>query len=376
MAFALVMAWSCIPAQTAVQSDERQGEWVFAPIPINSPAIGAGLVFAAARLFPFNKQDKASPLSALGVGGVITNNGTRALSLGGRLYLKEDRYRVTAAFGGANINVDLYGIGQAAGDRGTFIPLKANGQAGIGEFLFRLRKNVYLGARSQYRNVRLSLNQDKLDSSDITVQPPQQVAEVIEEIRSELLQQQTVAVGPRLEWDSRDNLYYPKQGVLMDLGLDLFAKGLGSKWTYQTYKAVFNKYVGVREHQVLAFRGMACAAAGERVPIYDLCLFGASNDLRGYPGGRYQDRRMFATQAEYRLMLPSKGFAGRFGVVAFAGVGGVGKTFSDIGFSQWLPGAGGGIRFRMTKKNPINFRVDYGIGRVGRTLSVGVMEAF
>ena len=85
---------------------------------------------------------------------------------------------------------------------------------------------------------------------------------------------------------------------------------------------------------------------------------------------------MFATQAEYRLMFPVQGFLGRFGVVAFAGFGGVGESFSDIGFHDLLPAGGGGLRFRLTKENAIHFRVDYGIGKVGQTLSIGVMEAF
>jgi outer membrane protein assembly factor BamA len=120
----------------------------------------------------------------------------------------------------------------------------------------------------------------------------------------------------------------------------------------------------------------AWAAAGDRVPIYDLCLFGAQNDLRGYAAGRYQDRRMFATQAEYRLTFPAKGFLGRFGVVAFAGFGGVGEQFSDIGFSDLLPAGGGGARFKLTQRHPINFRIDYGIGKEGNTLTIGVLEAF
>ena len=85
---------------------------------------------------------------------------------------------------------------------------------------------------------------------------------------------------------------------------------------------------------------------------------------------------MFATQGEYRLMFPSPGFMGRFGMVAFAGFGGVGRKFSDIGFSDLLPGGGAGVRFRLLKKQPINFRVDYGFGKVGRTLTIGILEAF
>ncbi|MEO8372172.1 MAG: BamA/TamA family outer membrane protein [Candidatus Solibacter sp.] len=183
-------------------------------------------------------------------------------------------------------------------------------------------------------------------------------------------------MGPRFQWDTRDSVFYPKGGFFTEVASDFFSTGLGSKWSYQYYKASFNKYQKLSEHQVLAFRGMGCAAAGDRVPIYDLCLFGTMNDLRGYPGGRYQDRRMFATQAEYRLMLPSKGFMGRFGVVAFGGVGAVGKSFGDIGTGDLLPAGGGGVRFRMLKKYPVNFRVDFAQGKDGHTLSVGVMEAF
>jgi hypothetical protein len=100
------------------------------------------------------------------------------------------------------------------------------------------------------------------------------------------------------------------------------------------------------------------------------------NDLRGYTGGQHQDRRMFATQAEYRLMFPAKGLLGKFGVVAFAGVGAIGNRFSEIDFSDLLPAGGGGLRFRLLKKYPINFRIDYGIGKDGHTLSIGVLEAF
>jgi len=358
------------------KSSEKKGEWLLAPIPISSPAIGSGLEFAVARLFPFNKKDEVSPASAVGVGGIFTNNGSKGLALGSKLYLKEDKYRVTAGLARASINFDVYGIGTNAGNQGFFIPLNVKGAAGIGEFLYRFRKGVYLGARGQYRNANLSLDSDRLDSSDITFQPPDEVANVIEQIQNQLLHQTTVSLGPRFQWDTRDSVFYPKRGLFMEVASDFFSTGLGSKWSYQYYKASFNKYTTLSAHQVLAFRGMGCAAAGDRVPIYDLCLFGTMNDLRGYPGGRYQDRRMFATQAEYRLMFPAKGFLGKFGVVAFAGVGAIGSRFTEIGVSDLLPAGGGGLRFRLLKKYPINFRMDYGIGKDGHTLSIGVLEAF
>ena len=85
---------------------------------------------------------------------------------------------------------------------------------------------------------------------------------------------------------------------------------------------------------------------------------------------------MFAAQGEYRLMLPFDGFAGRFGVVAFGGFGAVGAKFSEIASEDLLPGGGAGARFRIIKKYPINFRVDYGLGKGGHTLTIGILEGF
>src|SRR4051794_18413660 len=362
--------------KSASQPSDKKGSWLFAPIPISSPAIGSGLEYAVARVFPLNKKDEISPPSTVGLGGVFTNNGSRALALGARLYMKEDRFRFVVALGNADVNLDIYGIGKSAGDNGTFIPLKTKGKGFISEALFALKKGFYVGMRGQYRNLRLSLNQERFDDSDITHEVPEKVAAVIDQIGDQLLGQQTVSLGPRIQWDSRNNTFYPTKGVLMDINADFFGTGLGSKWNYEFYKVSFNKYIQVAKTQVIAFRAMTCAATGDRVPIYDLCLFGTANDIRGYAGGRYQDRRMFATQGEYRFMLPSDGFLGRFGVVAFGGFGGVGRKYSDIGSGDLLPGGGAGARLRITSKQPINFRVDYGIGNVGHTWTIGVLEAF
>jgi hypothetical protein len=51
---------------------------------------------------------------------------------------------------------------------------------------------------------------------------------------------------------------------------------------------------------VLALRGYLCHAS-DRTLLFDLCLFGAGSELRGYEVGRYRDQAMVAAQAEYRL---------------------------------------------------------------------------
>jgi hypothetical protein len=55
--------------------------------------------------------------------------------------------------------------------------------------------------RTQYRNLTLSLNKDKLEEPDSEPQPPDQVAQVISELQDQLTGQRTVSIGPRFEWD-------------------------------------------------------------------------------------------------------------------------------------------------------------------------------
>jgi hypothetical protein len=80
---------------------------------------------------------------------------------------------------------------------------------------------------------------------------------------------------------------------------------------------------------------------------------------------------MFAAQGEYRLELRK-----RFGLAAFAGFGGVARRWTEFRSDQLLPAAGVGLRFKLDKKNHINYRIDFAVGREGRTISIGVGEAF
>jgi hypothetical protein len=41
-----------------------------------------------------------------------------------------------------------------------------------------------------------------------------------------------------------------------------------------------------------------------------------------------------------------------------------------------LPAGGVGLRFNLDKKNHINYRIDFAVGREGSTLSLGIGEAF
>jgi len=335
---------------------EKRGSLVIAPIPISSPAFGSGLLLITGYVFKLNERDQLSPPSWLGGAGAFTNNGTRALALGGRLYLQENKYQTTFAFIKGRANLDFFGIGRIPGRSPISVPLRMEGSIFFGELMRNVGRNIFIGPRYQHRRLTAGIDGDV---------PPGGF-----EVPQIDLRSNSAALGFHLQRDRRDSTFYPRKGNLFDFTGDFFDQVWGSRREYQTYKVSYNGFRTVTNRQVFAYRGMACSANGS-VPFYDLCLYGFNSDLRGYTTGEFQNRRMFATQAEYRIELPR-----RLGLAAFGGVGGTARRWSEFRSDQLLPAVGAGLRFKLDKKNHINYRIDLAFGREGRTLSIGLGEAF
>jgi Omp85 superfamily domain len=343
------------PAHTRRATSSKRGSIVIAPLPISSPALGSGIVPVVAYIFPLNADDQDSPASVVGGVGLATNNGSRAFALGGELYFGRNTYRVTSVFGRGNLNYDLYGLGN--GESLSRLPLKQTGQFVFGEFLRRLGWDFFLGPRFVWGSSMITVRASGGGNLPL---PP------------DLGLRTTLAgVGFRLQRDTSSNRFYPMDGTLLDLTSDFFSQGLGSKYSFQSYRLTFNKYVGLTSNQVLAYNLFTCATGG-KPPFYGNCIYGTDNELRGYVAGRYLDRYMAATQLEYRLSLPR-----RFGLAVFGGLGEVVPGGNQLfRTSHFLPSGGGGVRFELSKAYHVNLRVDIAQGTDGHTWSMGVGEAF
>jgi surface antigen Omp85-like protein len=353
------------------EKKERRGEIVAAPLPISSPAIGSGIIPVAAYIFPFSKNDKVSPPSVVGFAGLITNNGSRLWALGGQLFLNKDTWQVTTEMGHGNLNYNFYGTGNAAGNAGRKLALIQTGTLFMGEVLRRVGWKIFVGPRFWVGNSTIAPNLEKSD----TDHPNLSQLDLATNVR---------AVGLRALRDTRPNRFYPTQGTLTDLSINFFSvnSGLenssnpepeqlrGQSYSFQSYRFIFNDYNSLGKRQVLATNLYVCGIGGE-APFYGQCIFGTSNELRGYTAGRYIDRRMLAGQVEYRLSLPM-----RLGLVGFAGVGEVGPSFGKFDYDNLLPSIGTGLRFLLEKKYHVNLRVDIAEGKDGHTWSMGVGEAF
>jgi hypothetical protein len=335
----------------------RRGAIVVAPIPISSPAIGSGIVPVLGYIFPFSTKDKVSPPSVVGVAGLFTNDGSRGFAVGGQLYLKENTYRITSGFVHGNMNYDIYGNGIAAGLK---LPLKQTGEAFFAEFLRRIGWKFFAGPRFMTGRSFLTVRPNSASRFPI----PTEVG----------LHSTLTAIGAQLTRDTSLNRFYPTGGTFFAFTSDFFSDALGSKYSFQSYKTTFSKYWSLSGKQVLAYNAFFCATGGSP-PFYANCIYGTSNQLRGYTAGRYFTRYMLATQLEYRLELPK-----RFGLVGFGGVGGVipggSQLFQRVQNSHFLPSGGVGLRFQLDKKNHVSLRADFAQGRDGHTFGLAIGEAF
>jgi outer membrane protein assembly factor BamA len=254
------------------------------------------------------------------------------------------------------VNYTFYGIGNEAGGEGTTIPITQRGGGILAGGQVRVFERWFVGSRYYYFKVDTGR-----DDGSTEAEPP------IEEVQFKL---PVAALALHLERDTRQSQFYPRSGSVFDTKVYFSNKPVGALFTYQDYGISFQQYFRLGERQVLAYRVKGCAVNGH-APFFALCTLGNAADMRGYPVGRYRDRRMLVGQAEYRREI-----WWRFGFVAFAGAGQVAATFTDFNGSNIRPGGGAGLRFALAPKNHINLRVDYSVGRGSHAWYVGVAEAF
>lgn len=335
---------------------DPNGSLVAAPLPIVSPALGAGIVPVLGFLTPIPAKNRLIAPSVIGAGGLITNNGSRGWAVGTDLYLDRGRYEVESVYAKGNIDYNLYGPGFANGNAGFKLPLEQDGHL----FLFKMLRGIAWHFSGGMRFID--------GSSFITLKPTSGKTPPIPPDVG--LHTDLRALGMEIWRDSRPNRFYPLKGSVIDFTGDFFAHNLGSKYSFQSYKFTFNKYWSLNDRQVLAYNFYWCGTGG-LPPFYGNCIYGASNELRGYTAGRYLDRYMFATQAEYRLVLKWG-----FGVVGFGGVGQVTPGGNQLRFNQFLPAGGTGVRYMLSKKYHLNLRTDFAWGKDNFTWGVGVGEAF
>lgn len=327
---------------------------VVAPVPGRSPQVGWNLAVAAGYFLTPKDEGSKVPPSLIGAYGFIAENGSNVYGGGVKLNLLDDKLRLVAGAGYADVRYRLYGIGRAQGDTGFGVDILQEGPAYFAKLQWRMFGNfyaglAYLGGRIDTR-LRLGLP-DPPPPFDPT------------------LSLDVGAVSIPLEIDSRDHEYFPRSGWLWKADARFYRESLGSDFNTEVFKLSANHYLSVRERDVLATR-FVIRATGKDAPFFIQSTFGGSTDLRGYPGGRYRDRMMYAVQTEYRWQVNDK-----WVLTGFAGFGDVAGSLSEFD-SDFLPAAGVGARRVISQKHRVSLSVDVAAGEDGTEYYFGIGEAF
>jgi outer membrane protein assembly factor BamA len=330
-------------------------DFLVVPIPISNPTIGSGAALAGAMLF---KTDAQSSSSMIGAAAFRTSNGSWGGGAVASFAFDEDRYRAKLSLGYADILYDFYGVGQAAVEKGRFISINQGGDLVQASFQTRIAPHLYAGLQARYMNIKTAFNLPDLAGTLLDNGGP---LSKIDDLLN--------TVGLVATYDSRNRDYSPNAGQLIDGEIDFGSHNFIQSNGFTRTTADYNRYDALNDDLVLASHGSLCMANGS-VPIFDLCLFGSSNDLRGYAVGKYQDKAMFTEQEELRWHA-----FWRIGFVAFAGIGSVAPSadrFGDI-----LASAGVGMRFLASKDYGINVGIDGAVTKEGdKAFYIQVGEAF
>jgi outer membrane protein assembly factor BamA len=181
-------------------------------------------------------------------------------------------------------------------------------------------------------------------------------------------------IGPMLRFDSRDNILYPRKGMLFegqailypDVAVNDYSYGL-MRLDYRIYRQLFSA------KNVIAWQFVSQFTFGGDVPFYKLPRIAGSKRLRGINHyNRYLQEQSFYSQVEYRRQL-----FWRLGGVAFAGIGNVAENPDKLIKTslKYVYGIGG--RFKPFKEEDLNIRIDLGFSENGQSgLYFQVREAF
>ncbi|MGI4760619.1 MAG: BamA/TamA family outer membrane protein [Janthinobacterium lividum] len=351
-----------VPADTV-----RPKHLALIPVPIvyYTPETRLAYGAAATATVRFRRDDgfAAARPSQFTLALAYTQNQQLLLYLPFQVFYDHNRYYAYGEAGYYRYNYYFYGQGQQEVPRelyGVNFPrVRVNAFRRVGAGLGRGK--LYAGLRYQYEDYRVS---------SVAVGGLLASGTVPGGLGSRL-----TGGGLGLFYDSRDNVFFPRQGVVADLSFFLRNRAVGAGLAGETtrfdrYVADVSEYHALGKHAVLAVNYYGSFIVGT-APFNALSLLGGSRRLRGYYEGRYRDQNAALVQTELRFDVYK-----RLGAVVFGGLGALGADQSPLRLQDPKGAYGAGLRFTANRRDHLNVRLDYGLGQQSSGFYLTVGEAF
>lgn len=173
-------------------------------------------------------------------------------------------------------------------------------------------------------------------------------------------------MGPFVDWDTRDNMFYPSSGAWYRLEVVSHLDEFDSDFEYDRYHLDLRRFFKIKEGHILAVQAMAAQVEGD-VPFTELL----SSQIRGIDDRFFVDEKMLHLQAEYRFPIYN-----RFSGAGFIAIGDVQPHWDDFEPREIKYGGGAGIRYALNPNEKINIRFDIAISPWGVAPYIMLQEMF
>jgi hypothetical protein len=314
--------------------DEKYG---FLPIvlPITEPAVGYGAAGGMAYISKPLSDAQAGfgrPNITL-LGGMGTENGSWGVVAGDVRNWLDDRLQTLVGFVYASVNLDFYGIGENSLLVDSPLHYNLEPKGGTVQGKFRLGNScAWLGLNYAFAQTHVAFEAPAGTPGLPNFRTDSSVG----------------GLTPTFSYDSRDNIFTPTRGTLIEATAGFFSQALGGDDEFQRIRLIAIQYIPLSSRLFLGVRGDAAASFGNE-PFYMRPFI----SLRGAPIMRYQGDEIAQIETELRWQ-----FWKRFSLVGFVGGGAAWNNFERFDDTLTVVTGGTGFRYELARRYGIHIGLD------------------
>jgi len=259
-------------------------------------------------------------------------------------YFKKEEYLLTGKIGVDRFPDKFWGVGNATKDEAeeNYTPDMLSMEMSFQKKIWP-KQNLYAGVYSQFETYKII----KSDPGGL----------LEKEAFPGSKRGRASSLGLILNWDTRDNIFFPRQGYYCQLLTHISRSFLGSEFDTTSVKIDLRKFLPLFSTHVFALQGLFHSVQGAP-PFKNYAKLGGDSIMRGYYSGRYRDKSLLALQAEYRLSVWK-----RLGMAAFAGAGDVASRLKNFNLEAVKYSVGFGLRYKVAPREGTNLRLDFAWGK-------------
>lgn len=344
-----------VSAQTAQPKSPNRFKFIGLPVFFYTPDTKFGGGVGGLSTFNFPKDSLGARRSSVTVGVVYTQLNQLLLYFPFQLFPQNQRYWISGEAGYYRYVFNFFGTGNGFSPDyiekydATFPRIRLN-------LSRKVAPGLYAGLRYAYDDFRFTRTAPGgvLARGEVAGASGGRIS----------------GLGGGINYDTRNSIFFPTKGWLVDASLYTESAFTGSQFDYRRLSADVARYWAVGKKGVFALNGAAVFSFGN-VPFHQMPVIGGTKRLRGYFEGKYRDKHLLLLQGEYRQPL-----FWRLGAVVFGGAGMVGERFEALTLRHTRHHLGTGLRLMIDKAQKINIRADYGWGYRSSGFYLTFGEAF